>query len=87
LIEARAPRLGQIEIPLALVTDSNAQLLCSCLNISSSGAFLRQVDSNVNVIEGMTFTCQMLKKGKLSDVTLIVERVQEDGFGVRFISE
>lgn len=86
LRKTRAPRYGQLEIPLTLITEDECPLLCSCLNISSTGAFLRLAESELEVHEGMSFHTKMLLKGVLTDVKLVVERVETDGFGVRFIN-
>ena len=85
LRETRAPRYGQLEIPLTLITEDECPLLCSCLNISSTGAFLKLAEPVIEVREGMSFRTKMLQKGILTDVKLVVERVESDGFGVRFI--
>ncbi len=85
-MESRAPRLDKIEIPLTLVSDDGIQLQCACLNISSSGALLRFIDDNIGLSEGQLFRSKMLRKGKLVEVWVQVERIAIDGVGVRFLS-
>ncbi|WP_411743920.1 PilZ domain-containing protein [Reinekea sp.] len=70
---------------MTLIADDNSQILCSCRNISSTGAFLSVVDSEPALYVGMSLQTKMLKKGQLTNVRLIVERIQTDGFGVRFV--
>jgi hypothetical protein len=87
LTEIRAPRFGQIEIPLTLTTENKKPLLCSCLNISSSGAFLCVLESEDTLHVGMTCHTKMLKRGKLIDIEVIIKRITPEGFGIRFIQE
>lgn len=87
MTETRAPRFGQLEIPLTLIASDQSPILCSCINISSSGAFLSLLETDIQLYVGMSLHTKMLKKGKLTDVQLIIERMQVDGFGVRFVEQ
>ncbi|MDN3647328.1 hypothetical protein QWZ13_19410 [Reinekea marina] len=85
MTESRAPRCGQLEIPLTLVTQDNQPLVCSCINISSTGAYLRPAEPLAEVKVGTMFQTKMLKRGTLTSVSIVVERVEADGFAVRFV--
>lgn len=81
---SRAPRMGQIEIPLTLHTREGEEIQCACLNISSSGALIRFLDEGFNVRIGQQFRSKMLQKGQLVEIWMQVERVGADGIGVKF---
>ena len=85
MIETRAPRCGQLEIPLTLITQENQPLVCSCINISSSGAFLRPAEPISDSKVGEKGQTKMLKRGTLTTVSIVVERIELEGFAVRFI--
>jgi hypothetical protein len=80
----RAPRLGQIEIPLTLVSPDGVEHPCACLNISSTGALLHFLDVDFQVEVGMMFRSKMLHRGELTEVWVQVERIALEGVGVRF---
>lgn len=84
-MRSRAPRFGQIEIPLSLFCSQGKEYSCACLNISASGAFLRFLDEHLVIRRNMEFRTKIVKDGKLSETWLRVERVETDGVGVRFI--
>jgi hypothetical protein len=83
-MHTRAPRLGQIEIPLTLVSQNGVEHPCACLNISSSGALLHFLDENFDARVGMLFRSKMLQRGELVEVWVQVERVAAEGVGVKF---
>ena len=82
---ARAPRLGQIEIPLTLFSDRGVEIQCSCINISSTGALLRMLSDDHPIEMGMQFRSKMIQRGELVDVWMQVERIADEGVGVRFL--
>jgi len=82
----RAPRFDRIEIPITLLADCGRDIQCACLNISSTGALLRFIDTDIELTEGMLFRSKMLQQGKLEEVWIQVERLAEDGVGVRFLA-
>lgn len=86
-MDSRAPRFDKIEIPLTLTDADNRQISCACLNISSTGALLRFLDDAQLIEAGMMFRSKMLKRGQLVDVWMQVERIAEEGVGVRFLDK
>lgn len=82
----RAPRFENLQIPLTLHIGSGESFHCACKNISSSGALLKPLNSNVKVEQGSLFRCKLVQQGKLVEIWMQVERIGPDGFGVRFLS-
>lgn len=86
-MRSRAPRFSQIEIPLTLYCPDGYEHLCSCLNISATGAFLRFLQQDIVIRCNMEFRTNIIQDGKLTETWLRVERVESDGVGVRFLTE
>lgn len=84
-MDSRAPRFGQIEIPLTLTTPQGDQVQCACVNISSSGALLRFLDEGFSLTLGMQFKTKMLEGGALVEKWVRVERIAPEGIGVQFL--
>ncbi|WP_196159590.1 PilZ domain-containing protein [Reinekea sp. G2M2-21] len=86
-MDSRAPRFDKIEIPLTLQDRQGRECQCACLNISSTGALLRFLSPEVALQQGMLFRSKMLQRGQLVEVWMQVERVAQDGVGVRFLQQ
>lgn len=86
-MDSRAPRMGQIEIPITLFTRDGQEMPCACLNISSTGALVRFLDETFAVRIGQQFVSKMLQRGQWVDVVMQVERIADDGIGMRFFPQ
>lgn len=82
----RAPRYDNLQIPLTLLLDSGESFQCACINISSTGALLKPLDNSPYIEEGHLFRCKMVQQGELVEIWMQVERIDQEGFGVRFLS-
>ena len=85
-MDTRAPRLGHIEIPLTLTTFDGQEVQCACMNVSSTGALLRFLDDSITLRIGMQFKTKMLEGGQLVEKWLQVERIAQEGIGVKFLA-
>jgi hypothetical protein len=84
-MDSRANRLSEIEIPLTLFNQQDVEFQCACLNISSTGALLRFLEANIPIKIGTMFRSKMFQQGELVEVWMQVERLSDEGVGVRFL--